>query len=180
MTSHPAILASQQWLEDFIIRFNICPFAKREFVQQRIRYQLLPERSAQRHLLTLVDECLFLDQHPETETTLLIFPDDLSDFDEFLDFLELAEQLLQQQDYEGIYQLASFHPDYRFAGSMKNDAGNFTNRSPYPMLHLIREKSLEAAVKNYPDIEQVPKNNIKKLQEIGFTEMQKKLKKITS
>ena len=101
-------------------------------------------------------------------------------FDNYLDLLDIANQLLEDLHYAGTYQLASFHPDYRFAGSAENDASNFSNRSPYPMLHVIRESSLEKAIANYPNVEQVPENNIKKLREIGYQEMQAKLKKITA
>ncbi len=173
MTNQPAILATQHWLKHFIIRFNICPFAKREFINQRIRYQLLAGTDTEQHLLTLIKECQFLDENLETETTLLIFPEDLTDFDSFLDFLNLADQLLIQQGYEGIYQLASFHPDYVFAGSDKNDPANYTNRSPYPILHLIRETSIEQALKHYPhDPATIPENNIKLTRRMGADTLQ--------
>ncbi len=173
MTQHPAILATQQWLERFIIRFDICPFAKREFIRQRIRYQRLSGHDAEQHLLNLIDECRFLDTHPETETTLLVFSEDLTDFDAFLDFLDIAEQLLRQQGFEGIYQLASFHPDYLFAGSEPDDPANYTNRSPYPMLHLIREASIERALQHYPhDPATIPENNIRLTRQMGREKLQ--------
>jgi hypothetical protein len=173
MSTHPAILATQHWLEHFIIRFNICPFAKREFINQRIRYQLLTGQDPEQHLLQIIEECQFLDKHADIETTLLIFPEDLHDFDMFLDFLELAEQLLQQQGFEGVYQLASFHPDYQFADSETEDPANYTNRSPYPMLHLIREASIEQALQHYPhDPASIPENNIQLTRKMGLEKLQ--------
>jgi len=106
----------------------------------------------------------------------LIFSAAYQRFDDYLELLYLANQLLEDLSYDGIYQIASFHPDYCFEGSKENDAANFTNRSPYPMLHLLREHSIEKAIENYDNIESVPENNINKLQKTGFLEMQRKLK----
>ncbi len=172
MSQNPVISAARQWIESFIIPFNICPFAKREFQNDRIRYQCLSGQNLDDHLFNLITECRYLDQHPETETTLLIYPDAFAAFDDFLDFLSLAEQLLYQQGFEGIYQLASFHPLYCFEGSDDNDPANYTNRSPYPMLHLIREASIEKALKHYPhDPASIPENNIQLLRKMGLTKL---------
>lgn len=174
------IQQTKNWVEEIVIGLDLCPFAAKPFQNNRIEYIVVGGDSTEKHLQQLADSFNLLDNNPDIETSLLIYAGAYQTFDDYLDWLDYANHLLDDLNYTGHYQLASFHPDYRFAGSMKNDAGNFTNRSPYPMLHLIREKSLEAAVKNFPDIEQVPKNNIKKLQEIGYTEMQKKLKNIRS
>ena len=112
------------------------------------------------------------------ETSLLIYPDTFQSFDSYLDFLDYSNSLLDDLNYTGIYQIASFHPEYRFEGSTEDDASNFTNRSPYPMLHLIRETDLEKAIASYPNIEQVPENNIKKLRGIGYEKMKKTLNKL--
>ena len=179
-TEQTVIQQTKNWVEEIVIGLNLCPFAARPFQDDSIEYIVISGDSTKQHLQQLADSFNLLDNSPDIETSLLIYAEAYQTFDDYLDWLDYANYLLEDLNYTGHYQLASFHPDYRFAGSTKNDAGNFTNRSPYPMLHLIREQSLEVAVENYPDIEQVPKNNIKKLQEIGFTEMQKRLKKISS
>ncbi len=169
MPQNSVINLTRQWIESFIIPLNICPFAKREFQNNRIRYQCRSGQNLEDHLFNLISECRYLDQHPETETTLLIYPEAFTHFDAFLDFLSLAEQLLYQHGFEGIYQLASFHPHYCFEGSDDNDPANYTNRSPYPMLHLIREASIEKALKHYPyDPESIPENNIQLLRKMGL------------
>ena len=102
----------------------------------------------------------------------MIYDNAFISFDDYLDFLELAEALLLEQDYEGIYQLASFHPDYCFEGAKQDDPANYTNRSPYPMLHLLRESSIELALASYPHPENIPQKNIKSLRELGLTKIQ--------
>ncbi|MDH5485645.1 MAG: DUF1415 domain-containing protein [Gammaproteobacteria bacterium] len=169
------IAQTKKWLTDVIIGFNFCPFAKREFDQGKIRFSVIRERQLEHCLQSLVDECIGLDRDIETETTLLIFPDTLSSFDDFLDFVEMANELLIEQGYEGTYQLANFHPDYCFAGSDEQDAANYTNRSPYPMLHIIREASLEIALQSYPDPEQIPQRNIERARKTGLEKMQQLL-----
>ncbi len=162
-----ALAQTRHWIEQVVVGHNFCPFAKRELRRNSVRL-VLDESHGMREVLTqLIAECRFLDGNPDTETTLLIMPGGFEDFLGYLDLLELAEDLLAEQGYEGIYQLASFHPDYRFADAEADDAGNFTNRSPYPMLHLLREASLDSAIGNYPDIDSIPDNNIKKARALG-------------
>jgi len=170
------IQETKNWVSDFIIAYNICPFAKREFINDRIAYRVVFDAPIEEQLYQLISNCHELDNHPGLETSLLIFPDSFKLFDDYLDFLELSNQLLQRQGFEGIYQLASFHPDYCFEGIDEEDASNYTNRSPYPMLHLIREKSLDKALKRYPDPENIPLRNIKKTQEIGSLKLQEILR----
>jgi hypothetical protein len=169
---------TKNWVEEIVIGLNLCPFAAQPFQKNAIEYSVVAGDSRKQHLQKLANSFSQLDKDTDIETSLLIYPEAYQTFDDYLDWLDYANYLLEDLNYTGCYQIASFHPDYRFAGSTKNDASNFTNRSPYPMLHLIREKSLEAAIVSYPDIKQVPKNNIKKLQEIGFAEMRKRLKNI--
>ncbi|QPK63670.1 DUF1415 domain-containing protein [Methylomonas sp. LL1] len=176
MTDQQIINATRTWLSSFIIAFNICPFAQREQQRNSIRYQVAQTDRMETALENLIDECTHLDAHPETETTLLILPNGFSDFDDYLDMLAVAEQLLVEQGYEGIYQLASFHPDYRFEMASEtddeNDPANYTNRSPYPMLHIIRETSMEHAIAHYPDPENIPARNIKLTRELGLEKLQ--------
>ena len=173
MTDQDIINATQNWLNSFIIAFNICPFARREQQRNSIRYRVAHSENVEDALQTLIEECVYLDTHAKTETTLLIFPKLFEDFENYLDMLVIAEQLLVTHHYEGIYQLASFHPNYRFETDIDDaeDPANYTNRSPFPMLHIIREASIERAVANYPDPENIPSRNIKLTRELG----QKKL-----
>ena len=113
--------------------------------------------------------------HPEVQTSLLIYPYGLESFDAYLDFLAIAEELLQVQAYEGIFQLASFHPQYCFDGALLDDPANYTNRSPYPMLHLLRESSLEKALANYPEPEKIPQHNIALTRQLGLATLEKLL-----
>jgi hypothetical protein len=159
---------TKNWLSGFVIQHNICPFAKRVFDNNSIDYQLVFNDTLQGQLQSLIETCIKLDSDKTIETSLIIYPKGLGNFDDYLDFLALANALLHKQGYQGIYQLASFHPDYCFAGVAENDASNFTNRSPYPMLHLIREDSLENSLKHYPDPEHIPIRNIDYLRKMGL------------
>lgn len=137
---------TQQWIETIVVGLNFCPFAKRELRKDTVRFVVNDNAELQETLQQLISECAFLDSNPETETTLIILPSGFDDFMDYLDLTELAENLLAEQDYEGVYQVASFHPDYCFADADSEDAANYTNRSPYPMLHLLREASLDTAI----------------------------------
>ncbi len=122
-------------------------------------------------LVDLMAEFIRLDNAAEIETTLFILSGGFDDFDHFLDCLEMATQLLVVANYQGIYQLASFHPDYCFDEVSQQDPANYTNRSPYPMLHIIREASLEKALENYPAPEQIPLRNIEFCRAMGNKKM---------
>ena len=160
------------WLENFIIKHNICPFAKPVYEHDSIHYLIFRDENIEEALQELISECTNLEDNDETETSLLIYPDAFMNFDDYIDFVALANELINQQGYEGVFQLASFHPQYQFADTEVNDPANFTNRSPYPMLHLIREASLELALKNYPNPEQIPERNINFAREQGLEKMQ--------
>jgi len=167
MQSDQVIEAVKYWLEKTIIGFNFCPFAKKEFVNHRVHYEVVDETNQQEMLLALVHEIERLDRSAEIETTLLILPVGLESFLDYLDFITLAEDLLVELDYEGIYQLASFHPDYCFEGVQQTDVSNYTNRSPYPIIHLLREASLEKVLAKYPNPELIPETNIQQAEEKG-------------
>ena len=128
-----------------------------------------------RQLEQIIAQCAALDNAANRETSLLIFPRALSDFEDYLDMLEIATALLEKQGYEGVYQLASFHPKYCFAEAAPDDASNYTNRSPYPMLHILREASVEAALENFPNPENIPDRNIQLTKGLGLTVMKKLL-----
>jgi hypothetical protein len=166
------IATTQTWLKTIIIAYSICPFAKRELERGSIRFSINHDTEIESCLLNLMLECDRLNINSGIETTLLIYDSAFTAFDDYLDFLELAETLLIEQDYEGVYQLASFHPDYCFEGAEQDDPANYTNRSPYPMLHLLRETSIERAIAVYPHPENIPQQNIKLTRELGSAKMQ--------
>ena len=167
---------TKKWINTVIIAHNYCPFAKREVQKGSVRYKIVHETEFNSLLKDVMQECVWLDQNADTETTLIIFPSNLNDFNSFLDCLVLAEDLLIAQGYEGVYQIASFHPDYCFQGAEQNDPANFTNRSPYPMFHLIREASVEVAIENHPDADSIPERNVEYARQQGLTNMEGLLK----
>lgn len=155
-----AIEQTQNWVNKVIMKYNICPFARREIERNSIRYQVIDESKIDKVLEAFILECHYLDNHPKAETSLVILPRGFEGFYPYLDLVDLANDLLVDQGYEGIYQLASFHPDYCFDGEPQNDAANYTNRSPYPTIHIIREESMEKALASYNDPESIPERNI--------------------
>lgn len=166
---------TQNWIRSFIIKFNICPFAKREISRGTVRFQVSLTTKEEAALTELMSEIDVLDKQREIETTLLIFPQLFKDFFHYLDFIDMAEQLLLDSGYEGIYQIATFHPDYCFADVDINDVSNYTNRSPYPMLHVLREESVEKAIEYYGDTATIPENNIVTMQQLGLETVKKLL-----
>jgi len=164
---------TRQWVEKFIIKLNICPFARRELRKNSIYFHESPAKKIVDGLADLLIEIRRLESRTDIETTLLIFPHMLHQFFDYLDFVDLAEQLIVQEGLEGIFQVASFHPDYCFADAEMDDVANYTNRSPFPMLHLLREASLEQAIDNYGDTSTIPENNIRRLRELGLDEVKK-------
>jgi len=172
------IQQTKRWIEDIVIGLNLCPFAAQPFNDNRIEYIVSDNNEIEKDLQELAICFSILDNRVSIETILLIFPQAYKNFDDYLEILYLANLLLEDLKLSGTYQLASFHPDYHFEGSAIDDASNFTNRSPFPMLHILRERSIERAIKSYNHIETVPRNNIKNLREIGFNVMQQTLKDI--
>jgi hypothetical protein len=163
---------TELWLKTVIIPYNICPFAQAVAEKQAIFYQVDTSENSAENLASLIVEAERLDSDDSIETTLLIYSHHFAEFDDFLDYVELANQLLIMQGYEGVYQLASFHPHYCFADADENDAANYTNRSPYPMLHLIRESSIEKALLAFSHPERIPQRNIELTQKLGLAKMQ--------
>jgi len=166
------VTQTQCWLDSVIIRHNICPFAKKERDKGSIYFYIDTSQAISDALENLIGECEHLDSQPDIATTLFILAYLGKEFNDYLDFLELANQLLIEQGYEGVYQLASFHPEYCFAQSEDDDPANYTNRSPYPMLHIIREESLEKALHSYPNPELIPERNIEYCKALGLAKMQ--------
>ena len=164
-----AVADTVEWLEKAVIGLNLCPFAKAVHVKQQIRYQVSHATDAEGLLQELVSELeLLAETAPEKiETTLLIHPQALTDFMDFNDFLEVADAAVEALQLDGILQVASFHPDYQFAGTMPDDISNYTNRSPYPTLHLLREASIDRAVEAFPDADVIVERNVKTLDALG-------------
>ena len=160
------------WVENLVVGLNLCPFAKRELVKNRVRFSVTEAVTEEQLLVDLQAELELLNSDETVETTLLIHPKVLQDFYDYNQFLNRADSLLEQMGLIGVYQIASFHPDYQFGGTEPDDAENYTNKSPYPMLHLIREESLERAIANYPDPDQIPERNIALLKSLGRDKMQ--------
>jgi uncharacterized protein len=167
------IAQTRCWLERVVIAHNLCPFARRPFEADLVRYAVSSADRAEDLLAELRGELDRLRDTPAVrlETTLLIHPGVLLDFLDYNDFLDLCDALVEDLGYADIFQIASFHPDYRFAGTQPEAAENYTNRSPYPMLHLIRQASLSAALEHYPSPEAIPQRNIEKLNELGTAHM---------
>ncbi len=159
------IAAVEKWLADVVVGLNLCPFARRPMRAGQVRFAVSAAETDEALMQELLAEMERLDSlsPAELETTLLVIPHHLQEFTDFNQFLDLAEWLVERHGYSGIYQLATFHPHYQFAGTAPGDAENLTNRAPYPILHLIREESIERVLANYPDPESIPEQNIRRV-----------------
>jgi hypothetical protein len=160
---------TRRWLERAVIGLNLCPFAKAVHARGQIHYAVHPDRDEGDLVDALLREAAALVARPaaERDTTLLMAPNALADFMDFNDFCQRAERRLARAGYDGVLQLASFHPRYQFGGTDEADIGNATNRSPYPTLHLLREDSVSRAVDAFPDAEAIYGRNIRTLQALG-------------
>lgn len=170
-SSEQIIEQTKEWITNVVIGCNFCPFAAKEMKRQTVHYQVENSTDKAVCLQAFLQECTRLDEEENIVTTLLIFPNGFEQFDNFLTLVEEAENLLEANDYEGVYQVASFHPQYIFGGAPVNDAANYTNRSIYPMLHLLREAQIDEALERYPDPEKIPDNNILFAREKGVQYM---------
>lgn len=166
---HPIEAEVRQWLESVVIGLNLCPFAGRPFREGRVRIRVCEAREEIDVLTELQLALTELDESPveKLETTLIAIPNLLGDFATYNDFLDQVDALLDEFEWSGQYQVASFHPQYQFADTHPDDISNFTNRSPVPLLHLLREDSVEAAIDSHPDVDGIPRANIRRLRELG-------------
>lgn len=169
------IKQTRQWVESIVVGNGFCPFARPVLERGSIHYDVVLNAEIEECLGALLQACLLLDERHDVDTSLIIFGEAFEAFDDYLHFVHVSELLLNEQGYEGVYQLASFHPDYRFAGAAADDPANFTNRSVYPMLHLLRESSVEAALVNYETPERIPERNIQYARAKGLAQMQSTL-----
>mgnify|MGYP003345925565 FL=1 len=160
---------TQKWLLDAVVGLNLCPFAKAVIVKNRVRYRVCPSAQPEDVLAMLRDELQHLAAaDPDTlDTTLLIAPRALPDFLDFNDFLAECDRVLTDLELDGVLQVADFHPRYQFGGTDVDDIENFTNRAPYPTLHLLREASIDQAVQAYPDASLIFERNIEVLKKLG-------------
>lgn len=169
------IAPTRQWVEQVVVGHNFCPFARREIEANTVRYTVIEEAGLELLFKALEEECQRLDSDCQVETTLIILASGAESFFDFLDLLAQANDWLTDNRYEGIYQLASFHPDYCFADSRDDDPANYTNRSPFPTLHLIREDSMEQALARHPDPDGIPQRNIELARQLGKETLAKAL-----
>ena len=169
MTEEQVLQQTRHWLEKAVIGLNLCPFAKAVYVKNQVRLVVSQARHADDLLEELDSELDLLVNTPDEEldTTLLIHPTLFDDFLDFNDFMEIAEGVLDEHGLEGVVQLASFHPRFQFDGTEPDDIGNYTNRAPFAMLHLLREESIERAVQSFPQAEAIFEENIRTLEKLG-------------
>jgi len=169
LTDSPALTQTRAWVEHAVIGLNLCPFAKAPQVKGLVRYVQSEATDPAALLSDLMEELQRLAKAPpeRLETTLLVHPQVFSDFADFNDFLGVAEDTVADLGLEGVIQVASFHPDYRFEGTAADDITNATNRSPHPTLHLIREDSIDRAVAAFPEAETIYEANMATVERLG-------------
>ncbi len=169
-TTRDPIAETRKWLEQIVIGLNLCPFAKAVYVKDQVRFVLSDATTPEALVEELAEELILLRDTPaeQIDTTLIVHPDVLTDFLEYNDFLDNADAAIEALDLQGILQVASFHPQYQFAGVAPDDVSNYTNRAPYPTLHLLREDSVERAVAAFPDPDVIVERNIDTLDKLGI------------
>jgi hypothetical protein len=180
VTDDAIIKSTRQWVLNVIVGLNFCPFAKPVVDNDGVCYQVVREQGLQPCLITLYEAMKQLRTDETVETTLLVFPVGFESFDDYLDLVDVADALLVEEGFEGEFQLASFHPDYCFDGAQYDDAANYTNRSPFPMLHILREASVEKALANVVHPEKIPSRNIDVARETGVTALRALLEACTT
>ncbi len=159
--------ATMKWVERMVIQFALCPFAAQSIANKRLHQIVLDSTDRAILLQQLMEEIFWLELNPSIESSLVTVPNGLENFEEYLNSVDQLQELLITAGFEGVYQIASFHPKYQFAGIDLAAAENFTNRSPYPIFHFIREESLTKAIDSLPSVSEVPAQNIEKMEKIG-------------
>ena len=168
------------WVKDFVVGLNLCPFARPLLASEALRVTVCEANDDEGVAAALLNEIQLIQKASESEvaTTLVVFPNALQGFDGYLAFLDGAQQLLEEMGLLGVLQLASFHPDYQFAGEPIDAASHFTNRAPFPMIHLLREDMVTWALETYPNPEQIPERNIQRLEGLGRERLQQMLNEL--
>ncbi|MCX5660884.1 MAG: DUF1415 domain-containing protein [Planctomycetota bacterium] len=181
MEHQPVVDDTRRWIASIVIGLNLCPFARKAFREETIRYVVTEAREGTDLLAALAEELKALAAAPResVETTLLIHPAAMRDFLDYNDFLGEADDLVERLGFTGVIQIASFHPDYQFAGVPADAVQNYTNRSPYPMLHLLREVSVEEVAEDPQTLADIPRRNIKALNTLGREKLLKLLEEKT-
>ncbi len=167
--------AVKRWIENFVVGHNLCPFARRELERDSIRVVSTDATTGTELKSALVRELSRLDADEAIQTTVLVHPHVFNEFADYNEFLGQVEDLLREHELEGIYQVASFHPHYRFANTQPADAENYTNRSPYPLLHILREESVERAIDQHSDVGAIPQTNIALMNQLGSAALREQL-----
>jgi len=164
---------TKSWIRKFVIGLNLCPFAKHPMENDQVRYVVYEGESLLELLQLLAKELLLLKKLPakEVETTFIITPNYLADFQDYINAVPAAEEVLKLQKMMGVFQIATFHPKYQFAGTQPEELENYTNRSPFPMFHLLREDSVETAIDKYGNTEMIPVQNVALLETMGLKEI---------
>ncbi|SNW13737.1 Protein of uncharacterised function (DUF1415) [Stenotrophomonas maltophilia] len=178
LSTDDPIAATRLWLERIVIGLNLCPFAKAVYVKDQVRIVLSDATTTEALVEQLAEELVLLRDTPaeQIDTTLIVHPQVLTDFLDYNDFLDNADAAIEALDLQGILQVASFHPDYQFEGVAADDASNYTNRAPFPTLHLLREDSVARAVDVYPDPDVIVERNIQTLDRIGVDGWHRRLR----
>lgn len=166
-----------RWIKDFVVGLNLCPFARPLLVSDALRVSVSEATNNTGVARVLLDEIELIQKVSEAEiaTTLIVFPSALQGFTAYLAFLDSAQQLLEEMDLVGVLQMASFHPNYQFAGEPEESASHYTNRAPFPTIHLLREDMLTRALATFPNPEQIPEQNIQTLENVGLDGIQQML-----
>jgi len=179
MSEHSEIIRhTQNWIEQVVVKHNFCPFAAKVVTQKSMHFLVVETGKVAEALEELMRLVFDLDKDDNKETAFLIFTTAFTDFKAYLDFLFFAKKLLVDQGYEGVYQIASFHPKYQFADSDETDPANYTNRSPYPMIQLLREDSVTKALEHFKNPELIPTRNIELAESLGLEKMKKMWKSV--
>lgn len=180
MQKQKVIEVTRRWISAVVIGLDLCPFARRVFEAEKIRYVVSEARDRETLLTDLASEISLLTSSPITtvETTILIHPHVMGDFLAYNDFLDNADWLLDDLGQRGVVQIASFHPDYRFTDSPGDEVENYTNRSPYPMLHLLREESITAVATDPEALQEIPRRNVETLRRLGMAKLREMLKAV--
>lgn len=162
---------TKKWIQSVVIDCNFCPFAAKPFLQKKIDYTVINSSAELLIIESLLAQWQKMNRDAAIETAFLLLPTHNENFETYLALIESMEELLIDEGYGGIYQLASFHPTYCFEGSSDADAANYTNRSPYPMIHIIREESVSKVLSTYPDAAKIPARNIEFARQKGLQYM---------
>jgi hypothetical protein len=178
MSKPVEVLQTKQWLEEIIVGLNFCPFAKKELVNDSIYYHLSALNKVKKAIVELIQQCHYLQNSPDLETSLIVYQSGFRHFERYLELVDVANEMLVLSGFEGVFQLASFHPEYVFDNDDFDDAANFTNRSPYPTIHIIREDSLAKVLSVYKNPEQIPVNNVELARKKGTQFFEEALKRI--